>query len=82
MDKGLEISLQLAGSKTALAKIVGVTPQAVQKWVSYGSFPRTEWTGETKYTLLIERKFSGKVTRKQLLERTTLKIKKSSSVGL
>lgn len=80
MDKGLEISLNLAGSQSALANIVGLTPQAVQKWVSSGSFPRTEWTGETSYTSLIEKKFNGKVTKEQLLSRASLKVKKSISV--
>lgn len=70
MNIGLEKALQLAGGQTALANIVGLTPQAVQKWVSTGSFPRTEWTGETEYVRLIAEKFSGAVTRDQLLDRT------------
>lgn len=32
-----------------LAKLCGVTYQAVRKWEAAGRLPRTEWTGETDY---------------------------------
>lgn len=74
MNSGLEKALRLAGGQTALANIVGLTPQAVQKWVSLGSFPRTEWTGETGYIGLIEKQFQGEVTREELLDRSEVEM--------
>jgi len=74
MHTGLKKALQLAGGQTALANILELTPQAIQKWVANGSFPRTEWTGETEYVSLIAKKFKGKVTREQLLDRTDVAV--------
>lgn len=41
METGIEKAVRLAGSQTALAQRLGVTPQAVQKWVAQG-FPPTD----------------------------------------
>jgi len=35
-ETGIERVVRLAGSQTALARILRVTPQAVQKWVAQG----------------------------------------------
>ena len=50
-----------------LAKACGVTPRAVIKWVEAGHLPRTEWTGESDYSTVIENITGGRVTRDQLL---------------
>jgi len=34
-----------------LATELGVTYQAIRKWEKAGRLPRTEWTGETNYTV-------------------------------
>ncbi len=36
------------------------------KWARSGRMPRTEWTGETQYSLAIERATHGAVTREEL----------------
>ncbi|KVK90325.1 hypothetical protein [Burkholderia cepacia] len=45
-----------------------VTYQAVRKWIARGRLPRTEWTGETNYSIAIESITSGCVSRDQLLQ--------------
>ena len=54
---------------TRLARELGVTHQAVRKWAAAGRMPRTEWTGETTYSIRIESLTGGSVTRAQLLSR-------------
>jgi transcriptional regulator with XRE-family HTH domain len=50
-----------------LARRLGVTYQAIRKWEAKGRLPRTEWTGETNYSTLIEVATEGRVTRSALL---------------
>jgi len=50
-----------------LAKHLGVSGQAIRKWEAAGRLPRTEWTGETNYSDVIEQVTSGVVTRDALL---------------
>ena len=52
---------------TRLADGCGVTTQAIRKWEASGLLPRTEWTGETTYSEVIQRMTTGKVTKRQLL---------------
>lgn len=52
-----------------LAKACDVTYQAIRKWEKAGRLPRTEWTGETDYSAIIETETDGKVTKSQLLNR-------------
>ncbi|MBY0499317.1 MAG: helix-turn-helix domain-containing protein [Nitrosomonas sp.] len=40
MKQSLERAISVAGSQTALAQLVGVTPQAVQQWVKRGRVSR------------------------------------------
>jgi DNA-binding transcriptional regulator YdaS (Cro superfamily) len=52
--------VELAGnSQTGLAKAIGLTPQAVQRWVSLG---RTSAQG----AVLIEKAYPGRITRAEL----------------
>lgn len=51
----------------ALSKELGVSHQAVRKWLAQGRMPRTEWTLETNYGQVIERLTEGAVTRERLL---------------
>lgn len=50
-----------------LARVLGVTYQAIRKWETKGRLPRTEWTGETDYASLIELATEGKVSKACLL---------------
>lgn len=59
METGIEKAVRLAGSQTALAKLAGVSPQAVQKWVDQGYAPG----GKCR---LIEAKMNSQVTRYEL----------------
>lgn len=50
-----------------LARRLGVTYQAIRKWEARGRLPRTEWTGETNYSRLIDEATDGRVSRNALL---------------
>lgn len=39
METGVDKAVRLAGNQTALARRLGLTPQAVQKWVDQGYVP-------------------------------------------
>ena len=54
MDQGqaLGAAVDLLGM-SAVAKIVGLTYQAVQQWRVRNRLPRTEYSGETNYAELI-----------------------------
>lgn len=69
MKTGLDRAIDLAGGQTAIANIVGLTPQAIQKWVANGCMPRTEWTGETNYAEQIAQFLHFKVTKSEMLQR-------------
>ena len=62
-------AIELVGK--TLASKLKVTYQAIRKWEKAGRLPRTEWTGETNYSEIIERLTEGKVTKDMLLVRGT-----------
>lgn len=51
-----------------LARALGVTYQAIQRWEKLGRLPRTEWTSETHYSQAIEQLTGGQVTAAELLQ--------------
>lgn len=51
-----------------LARGLGISYQALRKWEKSGYLPRTEWSGETDYSLTIERLTHGKVKARSLLK--------------
>lgn len=55
------------GGRTQVANIVGVTYMAVKKWELNGCFPRTEYTGETKYAEKLSEASNGELSAKELL---------------
>lgn len=58
MDKNpITEVIERAGSVSEVAKVCGVTYQAVRKWEVRRRLPRTEWTGETRYAEKLERRF-------------------------
>lgn len=58
-EKAIERAARVAGSQSALARAIGVTPQAVQGWCASGKIPAVR-------VLDIERATEGKVTRHEL----------------
>ena len=59
--------IELVGLRP-LAQACGVSHQAVRKWEAAGRLPRTEWTGETNYSEVIEHITGGQVRRCDLLK--------------
>lgn len=59
MENGITKAIRLAGSQTALGNLVGLTPQAIQKWAAQGFVP-----GER--CRQIEEALKGEVTRYEL----------------
>jgi DNA-binding transcriptional regulator YdaS (Cro superfamily) len=59
METGIAKAIRLAGSQTALGTLLGLTPQAIQKWAAQGTVP-----GERCRE--VESLFDGKVTRYEL----------------
>ena len=56
--------------QTRLAKACGVKQPAVYEWTIRG-LPRTEWTGETSYSAIIEKLSRGEFTRDWMLNGDT-----------
>jgi hypothetical protein len=69
-DTPLTQAIRLVGM-APLSRELGVTHQAIRKWLAAGRMPRTEWTGETTYGAKIEELTDGKVTRDRLLTKWT-----------
>jgi DNA-binding transcriptional regulator YdaS (Cro superfamily) len=59
METGIAKAIRLAGSQTALGNLLGLTPQAIQKWASQGCAPGDRCRE-------IEAKLDGQVTRYEL----------------
>jgi len=59
METGIAKAIRLAGSQTALGNMVGLTPQAIQKWASQGFVPGDRCRE-------VESKLGGQVTRYEL----------------
>lgn len=59
METGIAKAIRLAGTQTALGNLLGLTPQAIQKWAAQGFVP-AERCRE------VEEKLDGKVTRYEL----------------
>ncbi|MCY1298980.1 hypothetical protein D9M68_704640 [compost metagenome] len=63
----ISIAIEQVGGPIAAAKICGIRRQAVDKWVSKGSLPRTDYTGETNYAARLADASAGKFTAEWLL---------------
>lgn len=59
METGIAKAIRIAGSQTALGNLLGLTPQAIQKWAAQGVVP-----GERCRE--VETKLDGQVTRYEL----------------
>ena len=59
METGVAKAIRLAGSQTALGKLVHLSPQAIQKWANEGVVP---W----RRCREVEEKLNGEVTRYEL----------------
>lgn len=70
---GIEKAIYIAGSQTKLAKLLGITPQAVQKWAGGKQVPVTR-------SIEIERVLNGKITRCELRPDIFLDVNSSESI--
>jgi DNA-binding transcriptional regulator YdaS (Cro superfamily) len=59
METGIDKAVRLAGSQTALGNLIGVKPQAVQKWAKAGVVP-------AQRCIHVEQSLNGEVTRYEL----------------
>jgi DNA-binding transcriptional regulator YdaS (Cro superfamily) len=59
METGIAKAVRIAGSQTALGKLLGLTPQAIQKWTVQGVVPGDR-------CLEVEAKLGCQVTRYEL----------------
>lgn len=59
METGIAKAIRLAGSQTALGRLLDLSPQAIQKWAAQGSVP-----GERCRD--VEAALNGQVTRYEL----------------
>ncbi|QOY96360.1 helix-turn-helix domain-containing protein [Massilia sp. UMI-21] len=59
METGIAKAIRLAGSQTALGNMLGLTPQAIQKWATQGFVPADRCRE-------VEEKLGGQVTRYEL----------------
>lgn len=59
METGIAKAIRLAGSQTALGKLLDLSPQAIQKWAAQGVVPGDRCRE-------VETKLDGKVTRYEL----------------
>ena len=59
METGIAKAIRLAGSQTALGNMLGLTPQAIQKWAAAGVVPGDRCRE-------VEAALSGQVTRYEL----------------
>ena len=62
----LNKAYKVMGGKIALARKVGISYQAIDRWNDYNRMPCTEYNGETKYAKKIQEVTGGKVTIKEL----------------
>ena len=59
METGIAKAVRLAGNQSALGRLIGLSPQAIQKWEAQGYVP-SERCRE------VEAKLNGQVTRYEL----------------
>jgi hypothetical protein len=45
----IKTAVEAVGGSSSAARICGVSPRAVNKWIAAGKLPRTEYTGETRH---------------------------------
>lgn len=63
----ISIAVEKVGGPVSAAKVCGIRRQAVDKWLSKGCLPRTDYTGETNYAQRLAAASSGQFTAEWLL---------------
>lgn len=58
------------GGRKKVAELCKVSYQAVRKWELKGRFPRTDYTGESKYAEILALNSQGKYTKNDLHKKT------------
>lgn len=66
--RALRFAVDKVGGVTECARICGISPRGVYKWLHRGSLPRTEFTGETCYAKRLAEASDGAFTAEWLLE--------------
>lgn len=64
----LRYAIDNVGGVAECARICGITPRGVYKWLHRESLPRTEYTGETCYSKRLADASKGAFTAEWLLE--------------
>ncbi|SDS19995.1 hypothetical protein SAMN05216421_1085 [Halopseudomonas xinjiangensis] len=64
----IKLAIQKAGGPARAAQLCGISSRAIYKWISSGSLPRTEYTGETDYAQRLAAASEGAFTAEWLLE--------------
>lgn len=67
----LRDAIDKLGGVTECARVCGITPRGVYKWLQRDSLPRTEYTGETSYARRMADASQGAFTAEWLLENAT-----------
>ena len=63
----LKKAIKIVGSKSGLAKELGISYQSMDRWMLQNAMPCTDFNGETMYSKKIEKLTGGQVTIKDLL---------------
>lgn len=71
----LKTAIDLVGGPKAASEVCGISVRGVYKWLSSGTLPRTEYTGETHYSELLAVASDHKFSSRQLLEDTRPNLK-------
>jgi len=64
----LRFAIDKVGGVAECARICGITPRGVYKWLHRDSLPRTEYTGETRHAQRMAAASKGAFTAQWLLE--------------
>lgn len=66
MIKTLDSAIEAVGGITAASKICGISYVAISKWLKRGRLPRTEYSGETKYSEALAQASGGRFSAADL----------------
>lgn len=66
VTESLDKVYSILGGKGALAKVLGISYQSIDKWHDKNEMPCTEYNGKTDYSRQIQELTDGEVTIKDL----------------
>lgn len=65
----LRFAIDKVGGVAECARICGITPRGIYKWLHREALPRTEYTGETRYAYKLAQASGGAFTAEWLLSK-------------